>query len=123
VFCHLSRPDTFGVPHDVTTFPGCLEEVEQSYLSIIAALAAEEEIRLLIRDAAMGEAVRRRLEERKIATSGIRLIEADYGDVWIRDYGPTFLRNDRGETAMVDWDFNSWGGKYPELLQDSGVRS
>jgi len=108
-------------PYDRTTFPDCLAEVEETYLSIIEVLADQEEIRLLVRDGAMRKRLSRRLRERGIPSERVRLIEADYGDVWIRDYGPTFLRNDRGETAMVDWAFNSWGGKYPELLKDTKI--
>ncbi|NOY52791.1 MAG: agmatine deiminase family protein [Deltaproteobacteria bacterium] len=108
-------------PHDADTFAGCLREVEETYLQIIEALAGEEEIRLLVRDRALREEVERRLRGRGIPPGQVRLIEAGYGDVWIRDYGPTFVRNDRGETAMVDWSFNSWGGKYPELLEDTKI--
>ncbi len=32
-------------------------------------------------------------------------------DAWIRDTGPTFLRNDQGDTRAVDWQFNAYGGK------------
>jgi len=108
-------------PYDRTTFPGCLQEVEETYLTILRTLAGEEEVRLLVRDGAMGEGVSHRLRERGIPPEGIRLIEADYGDVWIRDYGPTFVRNREGKVAMIDWDFNSWGGKYPELLKDTKI--
>ena len=31
-------------------------------------------------------------------------------DSWIRDCGPTFLINDKGERRAVDWEFNAWGG-------------
>jgi agmatine deiminase len=45
----------------------------------------------------------------------------DYADVWFRDYGPTFIVNSRCELAMVNWIFNSWGGKYDELLKDQQI--
>ncbi|MBP2623854.1 agmatine deiminase [Streptococcus oricebi] len=40
----------------------------------------------------------------------IRVIEMTNDDSWIRDSGPTFLVNDRGDLRAVDWDFNAWGG-------------
>ena len=31
-------------------------------------------------------------------------------DVWIRDYGPTFLlHRETGKKAAVKWKFNAWG--------------
>ena len=29
---------------------------------------------------------------------------------WIRDCGPTFIKNEAGEIRAVDWTFNAWGG-------------
>jgi len=40
----------------------------------------------------------------------IRVVELSNNDSWIRDCGPTFLKNDLGEVRGVDWDFNAWGG-------------
>ena len=43
-------------------------------------------------------------------TDNIRVIEMTNDDSWIRDCGPTFLVNDKGELRAVDWEFNAWGG-------------
>ena len=41
-------------------------------------------------------------------------------DVWMRDYGPIFVRRkgDGGLTA-TKWTFNAWGNKYDELKADN----
>ncbi|MDP7343036.1 MAG: agmatine deiminase family protein, partial [Alphaproteobacteria bacterium] len=39
-------------------------------------------------------------------------------DSWIRDYGPIFVVNGRGELACHDFRFNSWGCKYPPWDRD-----
>lgn len=36
-------------------------------------------------------------------------------DVWICDYGLSFLVNDKGEMCGVDWGFNVWGGFFDGL--------
>ncbi len=41
----------------------------------------------------------------------IEFIEFDTDDLWLRDTGPTFVRNRRGVTAAVDFNFNGWGRK------------
>ncbi|MET0387202.1 MAG: agmatine deiminase family protein [Polyangiales bacterium] len=43
----------------------------------------------------------------------------DYGDVWLRDTGPLFLRG-HGGLASARFKFNGWGGKY-EYPYDTSV--
>jgi agmatine deiminase len=40
----------------------------------------------------------------------VRVIEMSHDDAWMRDVGPTFVTNERGERRGVDWRFNAWGG-------------
>ena len=46
----------------------------------------------------------------ELENNNIRVIEMTNDDSWIRDCGPTFLVNDRGDLRAVDWEFNAWGG-------------
>jgi agmatine deiminase len=44
------------------------------------------------------------------------------GDLWIRDYGPIFIVNQKEQKlALTDWIYNAYGKKYPELLQDTRI--
>ncbi len=47
---------------------------------------------------------------RNMLPSEIRVVEMTSNDAWIRDCGPTFLVNDKGDVRAIDWDFNAWGG-------------
>ena len=41
---------------------------------------------------------------------------------WCRDHGPIFLtRETDPKLAVVDWDYNAWGGKYPPCDLDEVV--
>lgn len=40
----------------------------------------------------------------------VRVVELPANDAWMRDCGPTFLVNDRGDVRGVSWEFNAWGG-------------
>ena len=46
-------------------------------------------------------------------------------DPWCRDHGPVFLTRDPAAAgprlAIVDWDYNAWGGKYPPCDFDEVV--
>lgn len=43
-------------------------------------------------------------------SSDISVVEMTNNDAWVRDCGPTFLKNSRGELRACDWIFNAWGG-------------
>ena len=38
----------------------------------------------------------------------VRVFEMTSNDAWIRDCGPTFVVNDKGDVRAIDWEFNSW---------------
>jgi len=40
----------------------------------------------------------------------ITVYEMSNNDAWVRDCGPAFLTNDKGQMRAVDWEFNAWGG-------------
>jgi agmatine deiminase len=41
---------------------------------------------------------------------------------WCRDHGPIFLtRDEEPQLAIIDWDYNAWGGKYPPCDMDEVV--
>lgn len=39
------------------------------------------------------------------------LIESELNDAWMRDIGPTFVKDENGNLAGVDWIFNGWGAQ------------
>lgn len=41
----------------------------------------------------------------------IEIIEAEIDDAWMRDSGPTFVKNQNGDLVAVNWVFNGWGGQ------------
>lgn len=108
-------------PHDRETFSD-LATVERAYIEIIATLRGSETVNLLVTNDAMRTRIEAMLEEEGVDTEGVRFHVTDYADVWFRDYGPTFVVNRRtGGLAMVDWTFNAWGEKYPDLMKDTGI--
>lgn len=104
-------------PHNDLTFPH-LEAVEETYLTILSALR-DERVELLIPDPSYKEKILHLLSFRGVKNTHIRFHHRAYSDVWIRDYGPTFVVNRAlREVTAVFWEFNAWGNKYDELLPD-----
>jgi len=47
---------------------------------------------------------------RALLPESVRVVEMSSNDCWMRDVGPTFVVNARGQVRGVDWRFNAWGG-------------
>jgi len=108
-------------PHDNQTFPE-LRDVESTYCEIIKAASDNEKVNLLVCDDEMKAYAIARLRQAGADPDLIRILVRHYADVWFRDYGPTFLVNrQENSIAMVNWRFNAWGEKYPELMADDGI--
>jgi agmatine deiminase len=79
-----------------------------------------ERVELLVRGAeawASAEAMRAAVG----SPESVRLHEAPIGDIWLRDTGPIFVR-ENGALAASAFRFNGWGGKY-ELPEDDRIAS
>jgi agmatine deiminase len=103
-------------PKEPTTFPeDVIKRVEQTYIQIIEALRQCERVDLLVDDQKVQSAVSRMLGSKE----GVVFHKIRTADVWMRDYGPIFVKN--AHVAAVKWKFNAYGNKYEELKHDDEV--
>jgi len=108
-------------PHNKNTFPN-LAEVEEAYVRFIAGIAPSERVELFVPTPMVNRMVKGRLRNAGVDLSRVTLRTIQYADVWIRDYGPTFVINPAlGLSAMVHWEFNAWGEKYEDQIADGQV--
>lgn len=47
---------------------------------------------------------------RRLLPSSVTIVTMDSDDSWMRDVGPTFVKNSKGAVRGIDWKFNAWGG-------------
>jgi agmatine deiminase len=59
---------------------------------------------------------------RGLPVEGITFYRVPTNEPWCRDHGPIFLTRDlEPRLAVVDWDYNAWGNKYPPFDLDDVV--
>lgn len=59
-------------------------------------------------------------EARAFCGDAVSYLCIPHNDAWVRDNGPTFVRDAAGRLAGVNWRFNAWGEKYrPFDLDDA----
>ncbi len=57
-------------------------------------------------------------------TPNVTLHDVPTNDVWARDHGAMFLSGASDlPPALVDWEYNAWGGKYPPFDLDNRIPS
>lgn len=76
---------------------------QRAYAEVAKAIAKHTPVTMLVNNSQYANC-RARLPEH------IRVVEMSSDDAWVRDSGPTFVINDKGEIRGVDWIFNAWGG-------------
>ncbi|WP_400259826.1 agmatine/peptidylarginine deiminase [Candidatus Methanomassiliicoccus intestinalis] len=107
-------------PKNPLTFPEeIIDSVEKTYSLMVEALSRGEIVKILVDDAALEERARALLKTTQANMDNVQFFQIRSSDVWIRDYGPTFILNAQGEKAAIKWDFNAWGAKYDDLLYDN----
>lgn len=108
-------------PYDLDSFPE-INKVEKAYVLIIKAIHESEFVNLLVRDELMQTRVADLLKGAEVNLRRLKFHVVNYADVWFRDYGPTFVVNrSKKKLAMINWFFNAWGEKYPDLMGDSRI--
>lgn len=110
-------------PHNLETWPTYLEKVRDVWVRMVAALSPHEQVYLLVNDGAARTEVAARLNGAKAAMANVTLLEIPTVDVWMRDYGPTFVTRHAADRPLAcnDWIFNGWGGKYQAYEEDERV--
>lgn len=110
-------------PHKEASWPGKIESIFPSYLAFIKTLVRFEHVNINICDEFMKANAVQMLQSADINLSKINFFIHPTNDAWCRDHGPAFLLNkhDTRKRAIVDWDYNAWGNKYPPYHLDDGI--
>lgn len=76
---------------------------QQAFVDVATAIAAFEPVTMGVNNDQYANA-------RHMLPDHIRVVEIANDDAWVRDCGPTFVKNAQGDIRGVDWSFNAWGG-------------
>jgi agmatine deiminase len=110
-------------PHKEASWPGKIETIFPSYLAFIKTLVRFEDVNINIVDNAMQQKATAMLLAAGVDMDKVKFFLHPTNDAWCRDHGPAFLLNkqDAGKKAIVDWNYNAWGNKYPPFDLDDVI--
>ena len=111
----LSWPRREGI-----SFPESFDRVLPALRAMVEALIESEQVCINVCNGAHEAEVRSVLSG--LPMERITFYRVPTNEPWCRDHGPIFLTRDRDPTlAVVDWDYNAWGNKYPPFDLDEVV--
>ena len=106
-------------PHHEPDWPGKLAPILWVYAEIARVIALHERVEILCHDAAVRASAQGHLAAHGV-TENVRFHVVPNDRVWLRDSAPTFVHDERGVTALMNWGFNAWA-KYPNFAHDAEV--
>lgn len=113
----------FSWPHKKTTWPGRFRPIHGVFAGIVAAASTYQRVRINAAKS-LHDGILRHLNRARADLTRVTLFDHPTNDSWCRDHGPIFVKNDRtGEVAITDWQYNTWGNKYPPFDLDNAVPS
>ncbi len=109
-------------PSNLNTWDVHLDGAEDAMAQFIAVLARSERVDLLIANDGIERRAKKKLDPLKLSLEQLRFHRVEPGDVWIRDYGPIFVKNDDGDVAWTKWRYNALGRPdYADLMPGDTV--
>jgi agmatine deiminase len=110
-------------PHKEESWPGKIASIYPSYCAFVKTVALTERVNINVATDKMRQGAVKMLELAGVDMSKVQFYLHPTNDAWCRDHGPSFLISNNAEypKAIVDWNINAWGGKYPPFDLDDVI--
>jgi len=109
-------------PHKEESWPGKIASIYPSYTEFIKIVALTEKVCINVVDEKMKNSAIKMLHLAGANMDQVQFFMHPTNDAWCRDHGPSFLINkNTNSKAIIDWNINAWGGKYPPYDLDDVI--
>ena len=109
-----------GWPANKEDWPGKFEPIPWVYGEIVRYISRGEKVRIIVQS---------KVQQKK-AEQVLKAVDADLNNIeffklgtdrnWLRDAGPQFVKNEIGETVLINFKFNAWA-KYDNYKLDAKI--
>ena len=120
---HIGTWFTWPRPEGIS-FPAKYDTVPPVYSELIKRLVEVEEVHINVWNEEQELIAKNALRKCHTPLDRVQFHHFPAYEPWCRDHGPIFIvREKEGvrDRAIVDWDYNAWGGKYPPYDLDDRV--
>ncbi len=107
-------------PHNAEDWPGKFQPIPWVYSEIVRHLSQVESVHILVNDETAEARARRILLRAGANMARLHFHCWQTDRVWLRDSGPIFVKNPKGDLAATNWKFNAWA-KYDNWRRDDQI--
>ncbi|MFN5659597.1 MAG: agmatine deiminase family protein, partial [Pseudanabaena sp.] len=83
-----------------------LDRVQAEFVALAKAIATSEQLEILVLEETATHA------KQLLGDLPARFHQIPFGDIWMRDMTPIYIKNTDGKLGALHFQWNGWGGKY-----------
>lgn len=83
-----------------------LDRVQAEFVALAKAIATSEQLEILVLEETAA------LAKQLLGDLPARFHQIPFGDIWMRDMTPIYIKNTDGKLGALHFQWNGWGGKY-----------
>jgi agmatine deiminase len=91
--------------------------VESVHGAMVNGLLGHTKVRLLARTEQEGRDYAKTIGADGLSNDAFEIVPIAHGDIWVRDTGPIWARNEHGDLGIVWMGFDNWG-YFPRITGD-----
>jgi agmatine deiminase len=107
-------------PHNPDDWPNKFQPIPWVYAEIVRHLSRVEDVHILVNDLAAERRAASILRRGGANFARVRFHQWETDRVWLRDSGPIFVKDAKGNLAVTNWKFNAWA-KYDNWRRDDQI--
>lgn len=109
-----------GWPNNKEDWPGKFSPIPFVYAEIVRMISRGELVRILVENDTHEKKARKVLKSVGVEFDNIEFYKIKTDRNWLRDAGPQFVKNEKGQINLVHFKFNAWA-KYNNYKKDKTI--
>lgn len=98
-------------PHEYQYGVTYRNRLDATWVKMTAAIVAGEKVHIIAYDETEKSRIIGLLSKAGVPLTNVDFKIAPTDDVWVRDNGPIYVKDNTGQIVIEDWGFNGWGNK------------
>lgn len=109
-----------GWPNNKEDWPGKFQPIPWVYGEIVRYVSRGEKVRIIVQSKSHQKKAEQVLKAVNADLNNVEFYKLETDRNWLRDAGPQFVKNEKGETVLINFKFNAWA-KYNNYKLDSKI--
>jgi Peptidylarginine deiminase and related enzymes len=98
-------------PHEYQYGKAYRNRLDNTWIEMTKALVQGEKVHLIAYDQTEQLRITELLKKAQVPLNNVDFTISRTDDVWVRDNGPIYVKDKKGQLLIQDWGFNGWGNK------------